>query len=166
MQKILVLNKGESMSNKVYLGPYLKVDKIDWQIPTKTKMNTCSNEQCQEHGKILLSKFCPGCGSEVVKVSLWREADAKDIISETGVCEDFFSVVALGGDKGFAMGYNLRTHYCDSYYGDYERGIDPEAIEKELEAFRLKEEVARVSEHLRERGVGCGLKWGVIVYSG
>jgi hypothetical protein len=59
-----------SLDYHYYMGPYVKV----W-LPDRTytsKIRTCTNTQCKEHGKYTPNSFCSTCGSSVADCTLHK----------------------------------------------------------------------------------------------
>jgi hypothetical protein len=86
------------MDQTTYVGPYIKIKKKNIKPIEKentVKIMTCTNTNCEIHGKKSVGKFCSSCGSpnglikQVNKIQIIP--DSYDLLEEFGDVDLFFS---------------------------------------------------------------------------
>ena len=60
-------------SINTYMGPYIKVSEKKHE--SQVSRNICPNEECSNHNKRAISKFCPTCGTPISTVILTELMD-------------------------------------------------------------------------------------------
>ena len=154
----------------VYIGPYLKINKIPKSDVEKTiRVYSCSNTSCENHKINQLSsaykhlKFCPECGSpnsnNTYKETLSESPSPWEIISEFGDENIFYPEenALIPNRKNGVSKHIVRISYDD---GGMERSLSnsEEAItdfNKEYDSF---------IKFIDSKSIESEVKFGVISY--
>ena len=114
-----------------YVGPYVKV------YPPKkeytSSMKTCTNNECSDHGKFLVTSFCGKCGSPVniCPVTTIEEESMFNFLNDE-LEEDLFTVICIDGKKYqiFISNHEYQGGAHTEDYGDYPITDDTSCFDK------------------------------------
>lgn len=146
----------------IYIGPYIKVEEKTIEKEVSDKIMTCSNTDCDIHGKKSVGKFCSNCGSENkpftikqiknIKMSLYN-----DILYQLDDNEICFEV-----DNKFLLPNRINDY---SIHISRDSNFDEKEIKyisNQIEDFERDHE--SVISFLREKSIDFKVKFGTVIY--
>lgn len=144
-----------------YIGPYLKLDKKIIQKTTNSKIETCSNEQCNNHKLKINGNFCSICGSPKVDMNISKQVDV--------ILSPFELLYKFGSDSMFGISENvILPNKRNNYSIKVDR--DDSFVEKEINQdiksilLKFKKDYLDFLNFLDDESVKYQIKFGVISY--
>lgn len=153
------------VSQNTHIGPYIKVEEKIVEKEVSETLNTCSNTECEIHGKKSVGKFCSNCGSENKPTTTKNKKNVilsiYELLHEFGDSDLVFPVEVTSGSKILLP--NRRNKYSISIDRDTEsKEKEIGNIDQKVESF--KDDYNELIQFLKRKELSFDIKFGVISY--
>ena len=164
------------IDNNIYLGPYLKVKRVDKEI--SKEVITCSNIECIHYDEefFIQDNFCKRCGSPIkeriktslVKAGFMRWINSSNDDENISYLNDVVFNHAASKSKVEIVMSNKNTingrelHFDETYDSD----VDAMKVDKLEERITFTREHQKAIDSMKEYfgGENISMHWGMVIY--
>jgi hypothetical protein len=153
-----------SSNHSTYIGPYIEA-KTSFIVGGTKSSRTCSNDECQSHGRYDSNSFCNICGSKVDEVRIPSQVTKVQAYEITeAIQENLFCIIEKGTTHLYTSNIRSKPEDRDTDVSHLEDAypITPRIILNELNDFENKH--SRDIEAIEKAYDSVDIKWGAIGY--